>query len=63
MNAQELRQHAKDILARLIPGVEHDVDELVDCLIFAAAAELRENHQVYVWNVGYYGVIERKESA
>ena len=72
MNADQLRQKAKEILnGMLLPNIPtHDgisiglsgVDEFVDLLVDAAVAEIRENHQVDVPNTGYYGVIVKKES-
>lgn len=60
MKADKLRDDAKKLFRNLIPGQGIDTDVLVDLLIEAATAEIREKHRVDIPNTGYYGIVERK---
>lgn len=60
MTSEEMRERAKGILRNLIPGSELDIDNLIDLIVEAAVAEIKEKYQVDVPNTGYFGVIVKK---
>lgn len=62
MSSDELRDKAKELLNQLLPRVHPDfVDQFVDLMVEAAAAEIREKYMVDVPNTGYYGIVVKKE--
>ena len=59
--ANDLRQKAKKLFRKLPELRKADIDELIDAIIDAAVAEIRDGHMVDVPNTGYYGVIVKKD--